>query len=243
LENISSNGGDQEPLETLLLSYLLFNEGTCSVGVVSSLILVVGAAMSLVKMQSSPPAPEAIIFALVSGMSLSSRNVLQRKHHHDQEGTTTRQFSKLAKSIIQFTFLSFYAALWTGGTAAVSFLFTSPPTLVPNFQVFLWHPLYNIFSMITLGFCLALTHSLLNAGKRVAAICMAMIWFSEGFNVDVAFRLFLVGAGGCWYSYESKQKPAQSGKNKGTAAALAAKVLLAAMALSALSIDANIGVN
>mmetsp|Transcript_43958 Transcript_43958/g.127967 ORF Transcript_43958/g.127967 Transcript_43958/m.127967 type:complete len:118 (-) Transcript_43958:30-383(-) len=81
------------------------------------------------------------------------------------------------------------------------------PYFVPcNFQVLLWHPLYNVFSMITLGFCSALTHSLLNAGKRVFAISMAMLWFREGLNPPTLAGLLTVGIGGFWYTWESKQK-------------------------------------
>jgi drug/metabolite transporter (DMT)-like permease len=201
-----------EPFETLILSQLLFREGVCSAGVVSSMIVVVGSAMSLLKLQQEPPVPQAVIFALVSGLTLSCRNVLQRKHHHT---TTTQeaaqQWSTLEKSIVQFTQLSFFSGLWTAGVALTSLLLLPMPlltstTAIPDIQVLIWHPLYNVFSMITLGFCSALTHSLLNAGKRVFSIVMAMLWFSEGLNAAMLAGLLLVGMGGIWYDYESKQK-------------------------------------
>jgi hypothetical protein len=47
---------------------------------------------------------------------------------------------------------------------------------------------------------------LLNAGKRVVAICMALLWFAEGLNVKTVAGLLLVGIGGAWYSWESKQR-------------------------------------
>lgn len=192
-----------EPFETLLLSQLLFQEGKCSMGIVSAMMLVVGAAMSLLKLQSTPPHPLSITFAILSGLTLSSRNVLQRKHHHThQEG----QWSKLDKSVVQFTQLSFFSGIWTGVFAVVLYLIVNPYFVPCNFQVLLWHPLYNVFSMITLGFCSALTHSLLNAGKRVFAICMAMLWFREGLNPATLAGLALVAVGGTWYSLESKNK-------------------------------------
>jgi hypothetical protein len=65
--------------------------------------------------------------------------------------------------------------------------------------------------MITLGFCSALTHSLLNAGKRVFAICMAMLWFREGLtNPATLAGLALVAIGGSWYSLETKRKDTPS---------------------------------
>lgn len=47
----------------------------------------------------------------------------------------------------------------------------------------LWHPLYKAFSVITLGFYSALTHALLNTGKRIFAILLAVLWFRESFSV------------------------------------------------------------
>ena len=213
-----------EPFETLMLSQLLFRqEGTYTIGIVSSMMVVVGAAMSLLKLQSTPPPPPAIFFALLSGLSLSCRNVLQRKHLSNNTGSDTSsmttqstskpaaasppdQKSKVCKSVIQFTNLSWYSGIWMSGVSTVSYVLLQPNLLQPDNQVLLWHPLYNVFSMITLGFCLALTHSLLNAGKRVVAICMALLWFAEGLNAKTVAGLLLVGIGGSWYSWESKQK-------------------------------------
>jgi drug/metabolite transporter (DMT)-like permease len=217
-----------EPFETLMLNQLLFRqEGNCTIGIVSSMMVVVGAAMSLLKLQSTPPPPPAIFFAILSGLTISCRNVLQRKHLSSTgTGTATTstttttttqstnkpatsssdQKSKVTKSVIQFTNLSWYSGIWMGGVSMVSYALIQPHLLQPDSQVLLWHPLYNVFSMITLGFCLALTHSLLNAGKRVVAICMALLWFAEGLNPETVAGLLLVGIGGAWYSWESKQK-------------------------------------
>jgi hypothetical protein len=192
-----------EPFETLLLSQMLFREGDCSVGIVSSMLLVVGAATSLLKLQSKPPLPQAVIFALLSGVTLSTRNVLQRKHHHTS--VVAKSWSKLEKSVVQFTQLSFYSGMWMAAFSSIMWLLIYTPTVHASWQVFLWHPLYNVFSMITLGFCSALTHSLLNAGKRVFAICMAMLWFAEGLNTATLSGLLAVASGGTWYSWEAKR--------------------------------------
>ena len=86
-----------------------------------------------------------------------------------------------------------------------------------NYQLLVWHPLYNAFSMITLGFCSALTHSLLNAGKRVFAISMAMIWFQEGLRQKpgTMMALLSVCVGGVWYSWERKTKKASTRTRSG----------------------------
>ncbi|KAG7339499.1 triose-phosphate transporter family protein [Nitzschia inconspicua] len=221
-----------EPFETLILSQLFFREGTFTVGIVSSMVVVVGGAMSLLRLQSKPPAAQAVIAALASGLLLSCRNVLQRKHQtqHLQQSTSKvgsetlplqnappvkSELTKVEKSVVQFTQLSFYSGVMIGLCYIPLLLLTdcslgkNQPGKLCNIdadiQVYLWHPLYNIFSMITLGFCSALTHSLLNAGKRVFAICMAMVWFHEGLNDPAKLTgLLVVAFGGCWYSAESK---------------------------------------
>ena len=232
-----------EPFETLILQQLLFREAKCSIGIFSSITVVIGAAMSLLKLQSSPPHPLSIFFAILSGLTLSCRNVLQRKHHSQPQSSSSSssfrgmggggkdassispppplgqllpppptatpksQWSKLEKSVVQFTQLSFYSGLWTGGCALVLYVMIRPYLVPCSYQVLLWHPLYNIFSMITLGFCSALTHSLLNAGKRVFAICMAMLWFHEGlYNPATLAGLAGVALGGTWYTLETKRK-------------------------------------
>jgi hypothetical protein len=221
-----------EPFETLVLSQILFREAKCSLGIFSAITMVIGAAMSLLKLQSTPPHPLSIFSAILSGLTLSCRNVLQRKHHSQplqangrEHASSTKdssslqqppppppqQWSKLEKSVIQFTQLSFFSGLWTGGCAIFLYLLVQPYVVPWNYQVLLWHPLYNIFSMITLGFCSALTHSLLNAGKRVFAICMAMLWFREGLtNPATLAGLALVAIGGSWYSLETKRKDTPS---------------------------------
>ena len=215
-----------EPFETLFLSQLLIpDEGRFTIGVVSSMILVVGSAVSLIRIRPTKPHPHAVLFAIFSGITLSSRNVLQRKQHvqanvdvnhgHDD---SNKSISKVERSIDQFTTLSFQSAVMTGIAAVLlnGFLFATTATHAAavnmvlsealNWRVLTWHPLYNTFSMITLGFCSALTHSLLNAGKRVFAIVMAIVWFGEDFNVATLMGLLAVACGGCWYTMEVKAK-------------------------------------
>lgn len=193
-----------------------------TVGVASSMTLTVGAAISLIQSRQTQPHPNAIAFAILSGLTLSTRNVLQRKQHssdtpsNHQTASTSR--SVVEKSLVQFTQLSWQSALVMMLLSIVLFvLLASFQTAAAsesfrltvngmNWGILTWHPLYNAFSMITLGFCSALTHSLLNAGKRVFAIVMAIVWFKESFTRGTVLGLALVFCGGCWYTVESKAK-------------------------------------
>jgi len=205
-----------EPFETLLFTKLLLPDESkfFTLGVTSSMTLTVGAAVSLIKSQKKQPHPHAILFALLSGLTLSTRNVLQRKHHSKKN--MEYEVSKLEKSLMQFTQLSWQSGIVMTAFAVVLHLYfvlqsshhhgetLALALLGLNWRVLTWHPLYNAFSMITLGFCSALTHSLLNAGKRVFAIVMAIVWFREAFSRATAVGLALVFVGGCWYTIESK---------------------------------------
>ena len=223
-----------EPFETIILSQLIMpDEGKITIGVVSSMIFVVGAAVSLIRIRPSKPHSHAILFAIFSGLTLSSRNVLQRKQHvqaekkqQQQDNDDNKQTSKMERSLQLFTRLSFHSAIVTCAAAIpLNILLVTLPTTSShveilkltmaqalNWRVLTWHPLYNAFSVITLGFCSALTHSLLNAGKRVFSILMAIVWFHEEFTMATLLGLIAVGAGGCWYTMEKKGK----GKGKVT---------------------------
>jgi hypothetical protein len=223
-----------EPFETLVLTKLLLPGGEegnkLTLGVMSSCLLTVGSAISLLNSSSSTePHPHAIMFAIASGLSLSSRNVLQRRQHLGGKLAATnmpttaetnlqspQMTSKLERSLFQFTQLS----LQSGTVMALisillhSFLLctdknhgatlTDVLSEAMNWRLLTWHPLYNAFSMITLGFCSALTHSLLNAGKRVFAICLAIVWFQEGYGWATIVSLAAVTVGACWYAMEVK---------------------------------------
>jgi drug/metabolite transporter (DMT)-like permease len=217
-----------EPFETLALSQLMIpEEGRITHGVVSSMLVLVGAAISLIRIRSDSPHPYSVLFAVLSGCTLSCRNVLQRRQHRASSvsdnnkstnscssasasepatETADSQLQKVERSLQQFTKLSLHSCFMSS-ILGVALHAASPAAVhLLNWKVLTWHPLYNIFSMITLGFCSALTHSLLNAGKRVFAILMAILWFGEDFSIATVFGLLTVAGGGAWYSTESKKR-------------------------------------
>lgn len=216
-------------------------------GVLASTSVTVGAALSLVKVRSSSGRsssnPTAVLYAIVSGLVLSLRNVLQRRQLAMTTKTTATKTSsanksskngaspeasattsstmtistdavaKLKKSVQSFALLSFHAGVLLTAIAVGLALLLLPGGKKQHqqwfstisWQMLFYHPLYNIFSMVTLGFCTALTHSLLNVGKRVYAIVVAILWFREDFSPGTAVGLVAVLVGGVWYTLESKR--------------------------------------
>jgi uncharacterized membrane protein len=212
-----------EPFETLFFTKLLIKEegDSFNAGVISSMCLTLGAAISLLpnKANSSDTYHTAIFFASLSGLTLSLRNVLQRRQHGAVQADVAQIKDKLEKSLVLFTQISLHSGRLLLVVSAPLMLMllhqqanggesTAVGEILWNgldVGLLSWHPLYNAFSMITLGFCSAVTHSLLNAGKRVYAILMAIVWFKEGFTEQTAMGLLLVTVGGVWYTVEMKE--------------------------------------
>lgn len=186
--------------------------------------LTVGAAISLIQSRKTQPHPNAVLFAILSGLALSTRNVLQRKQHSHTKSQPTSSNSTSSRSVLETSLIQFTQLSWQSGLVMMLFSMLLFVVMAAfrgiaaateaiqltiqgmNWGILTWHPLYNAFSMITLGFCSALTHSLLNAGKRVFAIVMAIVWFNESFSKATVLGLALVFCGGCWYTVESQAK-------------------------------------
>jgi drug/metabolite transporter (DMT)-like permease len=201
-----------EPFQTLLWGRLLGSEDTNSLQYIASMSLVVGGAISLVRSRPNPPHPVAVLSAILSGCTLSLRNVLQRGQVVAAESYDGG--SIVQTSVVQFTLLSFYASMWAVALAALLHglfgilgLDVSVSAWYEHIQpsTIFWHPLYNMTSVTTLAFCSALTHSLLNAGKRIASIILAIVWFREGYSLDTVTGLVVVSIGGCWYTLDRKK--------------------------------------
>jgi Triose-phosphate Transporter family len=257
-----------EPFKTLMFAKLLAPEEgkLVTIGVLCSITTTVMAAISLVQSYSTPPNPLAIFFAVNSGLLLSCRNVLQRREHNlkpdsssspTETGTVSivRHDTKLKKSLQQFTRLSLRSGLLLSLVAAIArilslFLDTNPYATFHvgeqyTWGMVIWHPLYNAFSMITLGYTSAVTHALLNAGKRVFAILLALVWFGEDVSPVTCTALVLVLIGGFWYTHETKaaasaqkisSSPLDGATSKAAARAGWWKAVIAAVLLHSLAI-------
>jgi exopolysaccharide biosynthesis predicted pyruvyltransferase EpsI len=217
-----------------------------SPGVLASMALTVGAAMSMVKNRGVAAPSAAICFAILSGLAMSSRNVWQRQQLLTSSSSTVKasgyaalpssssvsstttaspssSSSRLGPPLTQFQFLSWRSGCMLGAlalllqAACLAGLIESSVSiqtlLTHHWDVFLWHPLYNLFSMTALGLVSVLSHSILNACKRVVSILVAILWFQEPLGTSMIVKLLLVLIGGAWYVYErdlAKKKETQA---------------------------------
>ena len=218
-----------EPLETLAWRQFLFREQKPpSRGVIGSMVVVVGASMTLVRSRGPDTSYVSILCALLSGLTLSARNVCQREK-------VSANGSAWEESLAQFTQLSLHCSLFTFPISLV-LVFGTDTSEAMTWQALLWHPLYNLFSMLTLGFCgSSLTHSLLNVGKRVVAILAAMLWFGEPVSLGTSVGLIVVSMGALWYAYESKRRTSGT-----SVASLYGAIVLLSIAVGAQTMESQL---
>lgn len=152
------------------------------------------------------------------GTAVATTETISKPSGEPSVPSSSDQINRLLQSLTSFTQLSLQSGVMLAVMTLIQLLLSgniirvlSGFTIVPStlslatsvhyisWKVFLWHPLYNVFSMVTLGFCSALTHSLLNAGKRVVAIIMAIVWFHEPFSLRTVTTLAVIAVGGSWY--------------------------------------------
>jgi hypothetical protein len=91
-----------EPFETLIWTNLLLSEERqrLTLGVVSSMALVFGATFSLVRISHLVPQSHAMVFALLSGLTMSSRNVMKQRSQEQDNSSAAKQRSQLVASLL-----------------------------------------------------------------------------------------------------------------------------------------------
>lgn len=178
-----------------------------SLGVVLSMALVVGSAVSLTVETLDRGRPLAVFFALLSGLFITSRIVFQKTFRFSDESK-----SGFVSALDEYLIMAFGALIFLSAAFLVEYSsarikgenFVNVMELVELFTVELvvYQPLYHLFSLMTLTFVASITHSLLNVFKRVLGLVITIYWFHEEMTPRVMIGCAVAFIGGCWYTVE-----------------------------------------
>jgi len=178
-----------------------------SLGVVLSMALVVGSAVSLTVETLDRGRPLAVFFALLSGLFITSRIVFQKTFRFSDESK-----SGFVPALDEYLIMAFGALIFLSAAFLVEYSsarikgenFVNVMELVELFTVELvvYQPLYHLFSLMTLTFVASITHSLLNVFKRVLGLVITIYWFQEEMTLRVMIGCAVAFIGGCWYTIE-----------------------------------------
>jgi hypothetical protein len=170
----------------------------------------------------------SVACAFVSGVCMSSRNVVESKlnskkavKHHgesDVEATplVTAVFSSFTKGFVSFTRLTLLATcvltVATIPTILSGYLpISTVKQIVSNpssnaIDAILYFSCYQIASIVVLSLTSAPTHSLLNVGKRISNVIYAAYVFSDPLGTVGVIGLCIAFFGGILYSNSKKKK-------------------------------------
>lgn len=215
-----------EPIETLLLAFIvhrcfknLTKNNAGFVGgpmqIISILAIVFGAFMLL----SSSDLQKhvniyTVTFAALSGLALSSRNVIKKVFNCEESVCQLQLPGKGLEnfiSITQYALIPSFFCLILGEASCIknhnadirfytSFIIEHGGNAGKH--AILFHGLYNIFSITVLNLVSAPTHSLLNVGKRIFNVLMAALYCNEELGRKGVFGLIIAAIGS--YGYAKK---------------------------------------
>jgi len=220
-----------EPIETLILTASV---NSCILGrphrievkkTISVLVIVTGTSMLLAQ-KAMKPNPLSVTFAIFSGFSMASRNVISKiskaKSKSDTVikdnkeivgciGLTTMGVAKFSRittaAFLPAIFLLFLFEINNvyqhGANASRIKLIWSSET---GSEAILYHALYNIFSISVLSLVSAQSHSLLNVGKRISNVIIAAFVFQVPLGVGGIIGLLVAAIGGFVYSTKDWNK-------------------------------------
>jgi len=199
-----------EPIETLILTVIFaqsFKAVTAKKSI-SMMVTITGTAILLSqKKKDSSVNIFSITFALLSGASMSFRNVTVK---HFQTKKAEKTALNGVRKFIQIT---------SGGAmiSCLQLLFTiqNLPRFSKmiftcewyGFQAIVFHGLYNLASISVLSFITAPSHSLLNVGKRISNVLVAAIAFGEKIGEEGIIGLVIAFIGGITYSVDPSKLP------------------------------------
>jgi len=222
-----------EPLETLLVSSLILQTPSApiTVPILASTATIMGGVGLTLSGWDKPIAAPAVVFATLSGMALAARNATKKHVQEQRSGHVSKGAPENAnwKSVwaMLTTGLEDFVALSLGGALALCVvactlsivtnktavalpvewsLHGSDNDLAVAIKLILFHPTYNMASLSVLGFVSALSHAILNVGKRLVNVIVTAVIFAE--KTDLArtgVGLFLASIGATWYVLLSKR--------------------------------------
>ena len=245
-----------EPIETLVLMVIAIivrdkvlsrSEGNTkrelqqilSVRKVASTLIIIGGTMMLLTQKSMDANPKSIVFALISGFCMASRNVLKKTavstapSSSNAETTTMKGSTKssgeaFVSGIQSFAFITTMAAIpatvvtimcyfYNSATLklVVSSLFDTETDAMPSWgKAVLFHCLYNVFSITVLSLTSATTHSLLNVGKRIVNVLAAAAYFGVALSLSGKGGIGLAAIGAFLYNDNSVERIKNSAVGK-----------------------------
>ena len=228
-----------EPIETLLLMVLaillrdkflskswdttkLEIQQFVSIRKVSSTFVIIGGTTLLLTQKSMEPNPKSIIYALVSGFCMASRNVLKKttsQTNSVSEGgqNEASRNSAFVAGVQSFTFITTMAAIpasavtlichvckFSSLNSLVSYVFKSEVGASECFgRAVVFHCLYNVFSITVLSLTSATTHSLMNVGKRIVNVLAAAAYFGVSLSVSGKAGISFAAVGAFIYNDNS----------------------------------------
>ena len=195
-----------------------------SVRKVTSTLVIIGGTMMLLGQKSMEPNPKSIVFALVSGFCMASRNVLKKT----TSSADTKQQSETKKSSMEafvegvqsFAFITFMSAIpslavtlicyiyeFESFYSVVSSLLGSESDIVQYLmKAVIFHCGYNVFSITVLSLTSATTHSLLNVGKRIVNVLTAAAYFGVALSLKGKCGIALATVGAFLYNDNSVER-------------------------------------
>lgn len=200
-----------------------------SVRKVASTSIIIGGTMMLLTQKSMDANPKSIVFALISGVCMASRNVLKKTAAStagsSAETTKTKSATKssgeaFVSGIQSFAFITTMAAIpaaavtiacyvynSTTVTSVISSLHDIEADAMPSWRkAVLFHCLYNVFSITVLSLTSATTHSLLNVGKRIVNVLAAAAYFGVSLSVSGKCGIGLAAVGAFLYNDNSVER-------------------------------------
>mmetsp|Transcript_27495 Transcript_27495/g.32089 ORF Transcript_27495/g.32089 Transcript_27495/m.32089 type:complete len:997 (-) Transcript_27495:203-3193(-) len=207
-----------EPVETLIFMALVNvccfrkSHGITAQKSMGTFVVVGGALLLLLqKGIKTRENPVAVVFALLSGLTLSTRNVTQKsvKKPKIVEKEKTKEMNwqdKLLKGLENFmtmnavaAFPSLIALLFIPNSCSIISLIWNA-TGGCGLQAAIFHGIYNMASISVLSMVAAQTHSLLNVGKRITNVIVAAFFFNVHLQASGVIGLVVALLGGLVYS-------------------------------------------